>query len=242
VRFPGDTDDGFHYASGMTATVEDEQPGPAAGQGAHAGRDPRAGYDVGRLLTFSDGVFAIAITLLVLGIPVPNVQNHAQLPVALQNLSLNLLGFAVSFVLVGTQWIAHHRLLRQLDFANGTILLINLVLLMGICLVPFATSVLVRYGDVAAGAITYASLQAAIGVVFVLYRLYLVRRGIDLRQTLVLSWVPAIAFLVSIPTALWSVNAAYALWALGFSTSRFRQRGLGPRMVAPLRRWIRSRS
>ena len=229
----------------MTAPVEDERPGPAlanAGHGYEHGRgDPRAGYDVGRLLTFSDGVFAIAITLLVLGIPVPNV-GDTQLPGELQHLSLNLVGFGVSFVLVGTQWIAHHRLLRQLDFANATILWINLLLLMGICLVPFATSVLVRYGGSPAGAITYASLQGAIGVVFVAYRLYLVHCGVDLRQTLVLSWVPAAAFVVSIPVALWQVNAAYAVWVIGFGGSRLRQSGLIPKVLGRLRRWIPSRS
>ena len=226
----------------MTATVEDEQPGPAAVPSGHGRGEAHAGYDVGRLLAFSDGVFAIAITLLVLGIPVPSIASHAQLPDELRHLSLNLVGFAVSFVLVGTQWIAHHRLLRQLDFANVTIMWINLLLLMGICLVPFATSVLVRYGDVPAGAITYASLQAAIGVVFVAYRLYLVHCGVDLRNTLVLSWVPAAAFAVSIPVALWNVNAAYAMWVVGFSTSRFRQSGLIPKTLARLRQWTRSRS
>jgi uncharacterized membrane protein len=225
----------------MTATVEDEERGPAAGPDEHGRGGAHAGYDVGRLLAFSDGVFAIAITLLVLGIPVPTV-GGAQLPGELRHLSLNLLGFAISFVLVGTQWIAHHRLLRQLDFANVTIMWVNLLLLMGICLVPFATSVLVRYGDVPAGAITYASLQAAIGVVFVAYRLYLVHCGVDLRRTLVLSWVPAAAFVVSIPVALWHVNAAYAVWVIGFSGSRLRQSGLIPKVVRSVRRWTRSRS
>jgi hypothetical protein len=72
--------------------------------------------------------------------------------------------------------------------------------------------------------------------------LYLVHCGIDARHTLVLSWVPALAFLVSIPLAFWSVNAAYATWVVGFSTSRFRQSGLGPKMYRVVSRWIRSRS
>jgi len=196
----------------------------------------------GRVEAFSDGVFAIAITLLVLGIPVPDIAHHAQLPGELAHLSVNLVGFGVSFVLVGTQWIAHHRLLRQLDFANVTIMWINLLLLMGICLVPFATSVLVRYGDVPAGAITYATLQATIGVVFVAYRLYLVHCGLDLRRTLVLSWVPAAAFVVSIPVALWHVNGAYAVWLIGFCGSRLGQSGLIPKVLGRLRPWARSRS
>jgi hypothetical protein len=62
------------------------------------------------------------------------------------------------------------------------------------------------------------------------------------RHTLVLSWVPALAFLVSIPVAFWNVNGAYAMWIVGFSTSRFRQSGLGPKMLRGVRRWTRSGS
>ena len=221
----------------MTMAAEDDEAGAAA---AHAG------YDIGRLLAFSDGVFAIAITILVLGIPVPHVTDPAQLPGALRHLSLNLVGFVLSFVLVGTQWIAHHRLLRRLDFCNGTILWINMLVLMGICLVPFGTSLLVNYGGSAAGSIPYAALQASIGIVFVVYRLYLVRHGVDMRGTLVLSWVPAVAFLVSIPLALLNVYYAYVAWAAGFGISRVRSRGLDTRLLLRLRRvelpWIRSRS
>ena len=224
----------------MASTVEDEEPVPSAGRGAGAA------YDIGRLLAFSDGVFAIAITLLVLGIPVPHVVDSTQLPGELRHLSMNLVGFAVSFVLVGTQWIAHHRLLRRLDFCSAAILWINLLLLMGICLVPFATSLLVLYGDSPAGAIPYAALQAAIGTVFVGFRLYLLRNGVDLRRTLVLSWVPAVAFLVSIPLALRSVNYAYAVWVAGFTVSRAQASGLSARLFGHLRRvelpWTRSRS
>src|ERR1700730_2010910 len=116
-----------------------------------------ASYDVGRLLAFSDGVFAIAITLLVLGIPVPNVppgpDQAARLAATLSGTAGNLEGFALSFVLVGAQWISHHRILRGVTFSTARLLWLNLLLLLGICLVPFATSLLVRYGDTTTGAI-----------------------------------------------------------------------------------------
>src|SRR5215831_18522167 len=159
----------------MTSTAEDDEPDVAA-----RGHASQAGYDLGRLFAFSDGVFAIAITLLVLTIPIPSVSDPADLPGQLAGLKPNLLGFALSFALVGTQWLSHHRLLRQLDFCDGPILLLNLLLLMGICLVPFASSVLARYGAYAAGTIPYAALQAAIGIVFISLRLYLIRRGVPL--------------------------------------------------------------
>ncbi|HYW23610.1 MAG TPA: TMEM175 family protein [Terriglobales bacterium] len=224
----------------MTPTAEDDEPDLAAGHASGAG------YDLGRLYAFSDGVFAIAITILVLGIPVPSVADPTQLPGELRHLSLNLVGFALSFVLVGTQWIAHHRLLRRLDFCTGTIMWINLLVLMGICLVPFATSLLVRYGGTAAGAIPYAILQASIGIMFVLYRLYLVRHGVDLGGTLVLSWIPALAFVLSIPLALVNVNYSYAVWVAGLTISRAVSRGLGTSLLGRLRRldlpWTRSPS
>jgi uncharacterized membrane protein len=217
----------------MTSTAEDDEAGAAGGAAGH-GHAAHTAYDVGRLLAFSDGVFAIAITLLVLGIPVPNVQSSSLVP-ALQNVGPNLAGFALSFVLVGTQWIVHHRLLRQLNFCNGTVLWINLLLLMGICLVPFATSLLVKYGDVATGAIPYGALQAAIGAVFVLFGWYLRRRGLDLPVTYVRTWIQVGIFLVSIPLALWRVDAAYAVWIGGFLVFRV----LGSEHFF---RWNRSRS
>jgi uncharacterized membrane protein len=220
----------------MTSTAEGDEAGAAAPAGAGAGHehDPHAAYEVGRLLAFSDGVFAIAITLLVLGIPVPNVQPDS-LVTALEKVEPNLVGFALSFILVGTQWITHHRLLRQLNFCNGTILWINLLLLMGICLVPFATSVLVKYGDVAAGAIPYGALQAAIGAMFVLLGSYLKRRGLQLSVTYLRTWIQVLIFLVSLPLALWRVDATYAVWVGGFLLFRV----LGSDHFL---RWTRSRS
>jgi uncharacterized membrane protein len=197
-------------------------------------------YDLGRLLAFSDGVFAIAITLLVLNIPVPKVTHgigeSARLAQAIAAVSPNLVGFALSFVLVGTQWIAHHKLLRQLKFTNMPILWLNLIVLMGICLVPFATSLLVDYGDSPVGAIAYASLQGSIGVAFVAFRLYLLHHHATPRRSLVLSWAPLTAFLVSIPIAFVNLRACYAIWLLGFAGSRLQEGRVHERILVGVRR------
>src|SRR5215472_9480219 len=165
----------------MASTFEDEEPAVATRAGQQGARK---GYDIGRLLAFTDGVFAIAITLLVLSIPVPNLPaapdpsaQGALLATALAHLVPNLTGFVVSFILVGAQWIVHHRMLRQLDFCDGALLWLNLLILLGICLVPFGTGLLVRYGDTATGAIAYAGLQVGIGVSFLAMRLYLAAHG-----------------------------------------------------------------
>jgi uncharacterized membrane protein len=183
-----------------------------------------ASYDVGRLLAFSDGVFAIAITLLVLGIPVPNVppgpDQAARLAATLSATAGNLEGFALSFVLVGAQWIGHHRILRGVTFSTARLLWLNLLLLLGICLVPFATSLLVRYGDTTTGAIAYASLQAFIGVLFIALRAYLAANGAGPGTSPLLGAIPLGGFVLSIPVAFLDVRFSYALWLAGFAVAR----------------------
>jgi uncharacterized membrane protein len=202
----------------MGPMVEDDEPAVTTHPASHEG------YDIGRLLAFSDGVFAIAITLLVLSIPVPNVPHGAdegsRLAAALGLLAPNLVGFCLSFVLVGTHWISHHRMLRQLTFCDARLLWLNLLLLLGICLVPFATTLLVHYGDSAVGAISYGTLQAGIGVTYLALRLYLAARGALAHKSLLVSAVPIAGFVVAMPVALRSVDAAYALWVAAFTISR----------------------
>ena len=114
---------------------------------AAAGR-PTNGYDLGRLLAFSDGVFAIAITLLVLNIPVPNLPAGTgpdEIRGALLALKPNLGGFVLSFFLVGTYWIGHHRLLLGANRLDGAGLWLNLFVLATVCLIPFSSGVLIRY-------------------------------------------------------------------------------------------------
>src|SRR5436305_567214 len=92
-----------------------------------------AGYGLGRLLTLSDGVFAIAMTLLVLSIPVPELGNHPpnwQVTEAVFNLTPNLTAFAVSFIIVGNYWTAHHRTFRRGERVDGRLLWLNLIVLL----------------------------------------------------------------------------------------------------------------
>jgi uncharacterized membrane protein len=203
----------------MTSTVEGDEPEVAD----HAAAPD--GYDVGRLLAFSDGVFAIAITLLVLSIPVPNVSGSGaveagNLGAALVGLKTQLLGFGLSFVLVGGQWMAHHQLLRRLTFVDARVLWLNLLILLGICLVPFATSLLIRYGDSSTGTIAYASVQMLILLMFLTMRLYLASRGAGPSSSPLVGVVSLAGFALSIPVALWHVTWAYYFWLGGFAVAR----------------------
>lgn len=183
------------------------------------------GYGVGRLLAFSDGVFAIAITLLVLTVPVPGLPRgggdpNARLAAELVRLAPNLGAFVLSFVLIGAQWIIHHRLLREVRRTDSGLLWLNLLALLGICLVPLATSVLVRYGDLPIGCIAYAALQIGISLSYTALRYYLSAQSGQGRRQAVLGLVQLAGFAVSIPVAFLSVNAAYALWMGGFVVAR----------------------
>jgi uncharacterized membrane protein len=100
-------------------------------------------WDKGRVEIFSDGVFAIAITLLVLDITVaPSDYDH--LRHALAHEWPAYLGYVTSFLTVGSVWIAHHSLFSRLRFIDPVLLRLNLLLLMTAAFLPFPTSVLAQ--------------------------------------------------------------------------------------------------
>lgn len=90
----------------------------------------------GRLEAFSDGVIAVAITIMVLGIEVPQGTDFA----ALQPLIPALLTYVLSFVYVGIYWSNHHHLLQAADRVNGRVLWANLHLLFWLTLIPLTTA------------------------------------------------------------------------------------------------------
>jgi uncharacterized membrane protein len=110
-----------------------------------------------RLEAFSDAVFAIAITLLVLEIRVPTLENptSAALLHALLALWPQYLSYAASFLMIGIYWLNHHAVARQLVNINRAILWRNLVFLMFIAFIPFATAVIGRYGELQSGVLFY---------------------------------------------------------------------------------------
>jgi uncharacterized membrane protein len=107
--------------------------------------------DTKRLETLVDGIFAIAMTLLVLGLAVPTIRppiTNASVETAIINLLPNFISLVVSFVLLGVFWKIHHRIFKQINVMNGTLLWINLIWLLFIVLVPFSASLTGDYGQV----------------------------------------------------------------------------------------------
>ncbi len=123
-----------------------------------------------RLEAFSDGVFAIAITLLVLEIGVPHVDADQSLPEALRHLWPSYFGYAVSFLTIGVMWINHHAMFKDIDRQNHTLLVLNLLLLLCISFLPFPTAVVAAYmrdsDHQFAAALTWGTTLIFIAIVF----------------------------------------------------------------------------
>jgi uncharacterized membrane protein len=98
-----------------------------------------------RLESFSDGVLAVAITLLVLDIKVPNPVTTSHPGRALADQWPVYLAYATSFMTIGIIWINHHAMVRRLRAVDHTIMVLNLLLLMSIGVLPFATSLMSAY-------------------------------------------------------------------------------------------------
>jgi uncharacterized membrane protein len=106
------------------------------------------GIDTGRTISFSDAVIAIAITLLALDLKVPQLPESsvaAELPSALLELWPNLYSFVLSFWIIGSYWLAHHRISRLVGAYDRRMQLINLLFLMWIVLMPFSTALVGEY-------------------------------------------------------------------------------------------------
>jgi uncharacterized membrane protein len=95
-------------------------------------------WETTRTEAFSDGVFAIAITLLVLDIGVSQSELH-DLWRGIAHQWPAYLGYATSFITIGGIWLAHHAVFRRLQYANTAVMRINLALLMAVAFLPFPT-------------------------------------------------------------------------------------------------------
>jgi uncharacterized membrane protein len=100
-------------------------------------------WETGRTEAFSDGVFAIAITLLVLDIHIPPSGFH-DLAAAIVHEWPQYLGYATSFVTIGGIWLAHHAIFNRLSYANRRVMQINLLLLMAVSFLPFPTRLMAQ--------------------------------------------------------------------------------------------------
>jgi len=101
--------------------------------------------DRSRLEAFSDGVFAVAITLLALDLTVAGPPGHGSLTDQLHEKWPAFLAYLISFFMIGIIWVNHHVLVRSIIKVDRLLLFLNLVLLLFVVLIPFATATVADY-------------------------------------------------------------------------------------------------
>ena len=195
----------------------EERPGPARPRYERESR----GLEFDRVAFFSDAVFAIAMTLLVVGIGIPTVADN-QLGDALREKRSEITSFFISFVVIGAYWRSHHRFWAQLQAVSSPLIVVNMFYLAAIAFTPFPTALAGKYTEEPVSIVIYAiTLAVASGLQGVM--LYTANRQ-DLlfrhqpremmRYSLVASLVPVAVFLGSIPLAFGDTTWALYSWLL----------------------------
>ena len=172
-----------------------------------------------RIVAFSDGVFAIAITLLVLELKIPETLAAGETVAgALWDQRQQFLAYAISFAVIGRYWLIHHRMFGEVTGFDGRLLTLNLFYLSWIVLIPFSSQLLGDYGSDTAGIVVYALNLTAVSLVGWWMAADAQRAGLtrleddDEREYRFRAFFVAFVFLLSIPIAFVSPNLAPFCW------------------------------
>jgi uncharacterized membrane protein len=208
-----------------TKGPNDDHVASQASTDEHGGRYPRLRreereVEFARVLAFSDGVFAIAITLLVLQLEVP--ADVKQLGSELDDQLPDLFAYCLSFAVLGRVWWAfHHRLFSGLAEFDGVLIALNFLYLGLAVLVPFSSELMGDYGGEREAVVIYAANIGLLTLSGALMAEYAVRRGL-MRPgaaegaTGPASYLITAVFLLSIPVAFVSPLAASLIWLTTF--------------------------
>jgi uncharacterized membrane protein len=186
---------------------------------------PRGGEEFSRVLAFSDGLFAIAATLLVVGIAVPTIDDAdsvGDLADALNDQSEEFISFAISFLVIGRYWVAHHQMFSLLQAVDRGFVALNLIYLGFIAFVPFPTALLGEYFDNPLAVSVYAAAVGIVSGLEVLLLRHARRAGLLAKEMpddvyrwgATLSTIPVALFAISIPVAFIGSGWAVAVWFL----------------------------
>lgn len=178
-------------------------------------------YSHHRVTAFSDGVFAIAITVLVFNLKLPSalhqVTSHS-LAQTLFQMWPNLLSYFISFTVIGLYWVAHNRIFQYVSRIDRNLMWLNIFLLMSVSFIPFPTSVIGSYANLSSAVVLYAGNLATTGYLQSFAWWYaskknLLREGTSehvIRFTFWRSLISPTLFLVSIACAF--INVDYVKW------------------------------
>ena len=181
-------------------------------------RYDRGGEEFSRVLAFSDGMFAIAMTLLVVGITVPVLKEGD----SVGDLTGSFVSFVISFLVIGRYWVAHHDFFARLKAVDAGLIWINTIYLMFVAFAPFPTALLGNYFENPLAIAIYAVAVAAVsGMEVVLFR-HAHHHGLMTRKLpddvyrwgVYMSMTPVVIFIGSIPLAFIHTWIAAASWYL----------------------------
>ena len=158
-------------------------------------------FQLERLAFFSDAVFAIAITLLIIEVRVPagTPDTERSLAQALVDLIPQYIGFFVSFFVIGRFWIGHHRVFGRLKRIDDTLIWRNLLFLMTIAFMPFPTALVSHFVSTRVGVGVYAAWLTLAGVFNLLLERHAMKGPLaapggldDLRRWARAGWAPVV--------------------------------------------------
>lgn len=190
--------------------------------------------EFGRIVAFSDGVFSIAITLLVLNLGIEKGLTEGQIDNELWAQREDLLAYAISFAVIGRFWLVHHRFFAEVEAFDGRLIGLNLLYLGWIVLIPFSSEVLGEYGGTTTAVVVYSVNLALVVLLGQLMSAYARRRGLTKmddrahREAQIRGTYIAGIFLLSIPLAFLSPGLATFLWLVLFLDPASRLAGRGP--------------
>jgi uncharacterized membrane protein len=185
----------------------------------------RDSVEFARVLTFNDGLYAIAMTLLIVSVAVPTISpgdNVSDLADALSDLTPNFVSFFISFVVIGRYWMAHHQFVSLLKAMDQGFIFLNLIYLAFIAFLPFPTALLGEYFENPLSIAIYATNVGIVSAMEVVlfrraYRADLLEQRLTpevYRFGVMASLSPVVFFVLSIPVAFFSTTVAVAMWFL----------------------------
>jgi uncharacterized membrane protein len=182
--------------------------------------------DLGRLNSLSDGVFAFALTLLVLSLQVPLLTSKDTSVVLAEKLITEwpiFMSYLISFAVIAAWWRTHHWIYGRIRLCDRNLISLNFAFLLCITVIPFLTNLISLHGDILLATTLYAIIQAVAGFLIIGIWLYashgnrLIDPHLKYREIRFITFrtltAPA-AFLISIPIAFFSTTVAQLSWIL----------------------------
>jgi uncharacterized membrane protein len=169
-------------------------------------------------------VFAIIITLLVLGIHVPELSAHEKLGTAIVEVRPSFISFVIAFIVAAMQWVGHRDLFTLIRYTDRGIIWLNLLTLFAVCLLPFGSALLSHYYEDPLALRMFGLILMGTSVArtaiwaYATQRPSLIHEPLDrasIRSGLALSVFPVVVYIIAFAIAGVSPQASLAVYALG---------------------------